>query len=313
MSVVHAHDRSELPAPSVEEVSHGIFAYIQLDGSWFLNNTGFITSPDGVIVVDSTGTEARAKAFHAAVRHQTDLPLRALVNTHSHGDHTFGNFVFTPDCAIIGHELCREAVLATDVEATTRNFVNGDFGEITVAAPFVTFEQRLNVYADDLQVQLIHMGPAHTPNDVVAWIPERRLLFTGDLIFNQGTPFALQGSIAGWLEALDRIEALDAQTIVPGHGPVGGPELIDPVRRYLRFIEGVARDGFAADAAPRDLARDLDLGEFADLHDPERLVPNLHRAYSELRGEARAAPLAGAQMFAEMIEYNGGEPLRCLA
>lgn len=312
MSVVHAQNRSELPAPSVQEVSDGIFAYVQLDGSWFLNNTGFITSPDGVIVVDSTGTEARAKAFHAAVRSNTDLPLRALLNTHSHGDHTFGNFVFTPDCAIIAHELCREAVLASDVEATKRNFAGGDFGDITIAAPFVTFEERMNVYAGDLQIQLIYMGPAHTPNDVVAWIPERKLLFAGDLIFNEGTPFALQGSIAGWLEALDRLDALGAETIVPGHGPVAGPEVIEAVRHYLLFIQNTAREGFAAGTDPRDLARDLDLGEFADLHDPERVVPNLHRAYSELRGEPRATPL-GPQMFQEMIEYNGGQPLRCLA
>lgn len=313
MSVIYASDRAALPTPELQEVSDGIFAYVQLDGSWFLNNTGFVTSPDGVIVIDSTGTESRAHAFHDAVRSQTDLPLRALLNTHSHGDHTFGNFVFTPDCAIIGHELCRDGVLATDVEDTKRRFPTGDFGDITVAAPFVTFDQRMNVYAGDLKIELIHMGPAHTPSDIVAWIPERKVLFSGDLIFNQGTPFALQGSIAGWLEALDLLDELGPDTIVPGHGPVGGPELIDQVRQYLKFIARTASEGFAAGTEPRDLARDLDLGAFADLHDAERLVPNLHRAYSELRGERRGIPLNGAQMFEEMLEYNGGQPLRCLA
>ena len=313
MSVVHAQTREELPAPALEELSDGIFAYIQLDGSWFLNNTGFVTSPDGVIVIDSTGTESRAKAFHAAVRGQTDLPLRALINTHSHGDHTFGNFVFTPDCAIVGQELCREAVLATDVEGTKQRFPGGDFGEIEIAAPFLTFEERMNVYAGDLKIELIHMGPAHTPNDIVAWIPERKVLFAGDLIFNQGTPFALQGSVNGWLVALDRMETLRPETIVPGHGPVAGPEVIGDVRNYLRFIANTARAGFEADIEPRDLARDLDLGEFAELHDPERVVPNLHRAYSELRGEPLGTPLPALQMFDEMVEYNGGQPLRCLA
>ena len=188
-----------------------------------------------------------------------------------------------------------------------------DFGDCPVTPPFVTFDDRLNVYAGDLQIQLIFVGPAHTTNDVIAWIPERKVMFTGDIIFNGGTPFALAGSIAGWLDALDMIELLGPQVIVPGHGSVCGPESIEAQRRYLNFIQETAKRGSAAGIAPLDLARDLDLGEFSPLHDPERLVPNLHRAYSELRGERRGAPLDYATMFQEMLAYNGGQPLRCLA
>ena len=105
---VHA----EIPPPTVEEVSPGIFAYIQLDGSWFLNNAGCIVGPDSAVVVDTTGTEARARAFHAAVRGITEKPVSALINSHSHGDHTHGNFMFAPASAIIGHERCRRDILA---------------------------------------------------------------------------------------------------------------------------------------------------------------------------------------------------------
>ncbi|MEO8540707.1 MAG: MBL fold metallo-hydrolase, partial [bacterium] len=85
-AAVPAH--AEIPPPTVEEVSKGIFAYIQLDGSWFLNNAGCIVGSQSATVIDSTGTEARARAFHAAVREVTPLPVTTLVNTHSHGDHT---------------------------------------------------------------------------------------------------------------------------------------------------------------------------------------------------------------------------------
>ena len=305
-------EHAEIPPPSVQEVSDGIFAYIQLDGSWFLNNAGCIVGRDSTTVIDSTGTEARARAFHKAVRSVTEKPVNTLINTHSHGDHTHGNFIFAPDAAIIGHELCREEILASG-NAAMALFPMIDFGDCPVTPPTVTFSDRLNAYVDDLKLELIFVGPAHTTNDIVIWVPERKLLFTGDIIFNGGTPFALAGSIGGWLDTLDIIEALGAETIVPGHGEVCGPEVIDDVRAYLRFIEDSAKRGMDAGIEPLALARDLDLGQFAALTDPERLVPNLHRAYAERRGEARGAPMDFALMFQEMLAYNGGQPLRCFA
>lgn len=304
---VHAH----IPAPTIEEVSKGIYAYIQLDGSWFLNNAGCIVGSSAATVIDTTGTEARARAFHRAVRGVTKLPVTALVNTHSHGDHTNGNFMFA-DSAIISSERCRSEIIAMGTAAHAL-FPGIEFGDTPVTPPTVTFEDKLALYVDDLRIELIFVGPAHTTNDVVAWIPERKLLFTGDIIFNGGTPFALGGSVGGWLEALDRIEALGAETIVPGHGPVAGPEVISDVRSYLRFIQETAKRGSEAGTPPLELAQSLDLGRFASLTDPERLVPNLHRAYSELRGERWGIALDFRQLFAEMLIYNGNKPLTCFA
>ncbi len=308
-TVVPVH--AEIPPPTVEEVSRMIFAYIQLDGSWFLNNAGAIVGSQSATVIDTTGTEARARAFHAAVRSVTPLPVTALVNTHSHGDHTHGNFMFA-DSAIIASERCRREVIASG-HAASALFPMVDFGDCPVTPPNVTFEDRLSVYVDDLKIELIFVGPAHTTNDIVAWVPERKLLFSGDIIFNGGTPFALGGSIGGWLQALERIEALGAETIVPGHGPVCGPSVIGDVRAYLDFVSETAKRGMEAGTLPLELAQGLDLGRFKDLHDAERLVPNLHRAYSELRGERWGIPLDYQQLFAEMLIYNGNQPLRCLA
>ncbi len=308
--VVPEHE--EIPPPRIEEVSAGIFAYVQLDGSWFLNNAGCIVGSRAATVIDTTGTERRARAFHAAVRSVTDLPVSALINTHSHGDHTHGNFVFAPASAVIGSERCRREMIAAG-HAAYALFPMVDFGECPLEPPTVTFEERLNVYVDDLRVELVYLGPAHTTSDIVAWIPERKVLFTGDLVFNGGTPFALGGSVAGWLAALGVLEGLGAETIVPGHGAVAGPEVLGAVRRYLEWVLAVGRQGFARGAPPLELAAELDFGEFGEWHDRERIVPNLHRVYSELRGEPRGTPLDYRQMFAEMIAFNGGRPLRCLA
>lgn len=305
-------ERDEVPPPTVEEVSKDIYAYIQLDGSWFLNNAGCIVGERSATVIDTTGTEKRARAFHATVREVTQHPVSALINTHSHGDHTHGNFMFSPASAIIASERCRREIIAAG-HGSYALFPMIDFGDCPVTPPTVTFEDRLNVYVDDLRIELMFVGPAHTTNDVVAWIPDRKLIFTGDIIFNGGTPFALGGSVGGWLQALDRIEALGAETIVPGHGPVCGPEAIANVRRYLTWVQDTGRKGREAGTAPLELARSLSLGEFESWHDAERLVPNLHRVYSEAAGERWGRPLDYVQMFREMLEYNGGQPLRCLA
>ena len=308
----HAHSADDLPSPTVEEVSPGVYAYIQLDGSWGLNNTGFITGGDSVAVVDTCFTEARTRAFLQAMRGITDLPVRTLVNTHHHGDHTHGNYLL-PGASIVGHELCRQTVIDTGLTTLHPLFPNVVWGELELAPPFITFQDRLDLYVDDLKLELHYMGPAHTTNDTVIWVPERRLLFTGDLAFNGGTPFVAMGSIAGSLIALERLRAFGAVTIVPGHGRVCGPEVLDRMDDYLRYVQDKAKDAYAAGLSPLDAAREIDLGRFEHWHDSERIAGNLHRAYSELRGEPLGNILDLGPIARDMVAFNGGHPVRCLA
>ena len=284
-----------------------MYAYVQLDGSWGLNNSGFLVGRDGVTVIDTCFTEKRTRALVDTIGSVTSLPLRTLINTHHHGDHTHGNYLL-PAATIIGHELCREEMVASGHIATGL-FPGVDWGQLQVAPPFVCFEQRLDVYVDDRKVELDFVGPAHTTNDVIAWLPQHRVLFAGDLVFNGGTPFVVMGSVAGSIEAVARLRALGAETIVPGHGGVCGPDVLDRVEGYLRFVQSVAADAHAAGEAPLDAARQADLGEYAEWLDAERIVGNLHRAYAEL--EDRDCDVLAA--FGDMLAYNGGRPLRCLA
>ena len=311
MTSMSARESTELPAPSVEEVSPGVFGFVQLDGSWGLNNCGFIVGRDAVLAIDSCFTERRTRGLLDTIRrHGGALPVQALVNTHHHGDHTFGNYLF-PTATIIGHEKCREMILREGLG--TRNFFPGvDWGEIAIAPPTVTFADRLDLWVDDLQIELISVGPAHTTNDIVAWIPERKVLFAGDVIFRGGAPFALAGSIHGWLEALDRLRALGAEIIVPGHGAICGPDVIDDLAAYLQLVLDAAARGIEANLEPLEVARQLDLGRFGEGLDGERLPANLHRAYSELRGEPRGVPLP-ANAVRDMIAFNGGNLPTCLA
>ena len=312
MSTGHADEKAALPPPLVQEVSDGIYAYLQPDGSWGLNNTGFIVGRDSVTVVDTCFTEARTRSFLLALAGVTGLSPRTLVNTHHHGDHTHGNYLL-PSTTIIAHRLCREMVIETGMRTLHPLFPSVEWGHLELAPPTVTFEDRLDIYIDDLLIELIFVGPAHTTNDIIAWIPDRKVLFTGDLIFNEGTPFGAMGSVRGWLRVLETPRGMGAEIIVPGHGPVCGPEVIDDMAAYLRFVQELARKGFDAGASPLDTARQADLGRFTPWHDAERLAGNLHRAYSEIRGETLGVKLDFGPMVADMIAYNGGKPVRCLA
>jgi cyclase len=306
----HDHDHPDLPDPTLEEVGAGVYAYVQLDGSWGLNNSAFLVGRDGVTLVDTCFTERRSRALIEAIGSVASVPVRTLVNTHHHGDHTHGNYLL-PAATIIGHELCREEVLAAGHIAAAL-FQGVDWGDLEVAAPFVTFDDHLNVWVDDRRLELQFAGPAHTTNDIIGWLPSERILLSGDLVFNGGTPFVVMGSVSGSLASVQKLKALGATTIVPGHGAVCGPDVLDDQEAYLRFVQDVARRGFDDGTPPLDAALAADLGPFGEWHDPERIVGNLYRAYSELRGEPLGAPI-DPQAYADMITYNGGRPLRCLA
>ncbi len=313
MSAHHGHDHEPLDPPQLVEVADDVYAYVQPDGTWWINNTGFIVADDGVTAIDTCSTERRTRAFLDTVADVTSAPIRVVINTHHHGDHTHGNYLTHP-ATIIGHVRCRELVIASGTPHFEGVFDGPDWGEIEIAPPFVTFDDHLTVWTGDIRTELHYIGtPAHTTNDIVAFLPDQRVLFAGDLVFNGGTPFVLMGSVSGSLAAAQRVRSFDADIVVPGHGPVCDLSVLDRMVRYYEFLQATAVDIRSAGVSALDAARDLDLGEFAELSDPERIVGNLHRALYELDGNEPGGPMNIPAAIGDMIAYNGGKPLRCLA
>jgi cyclase len=305
----HDHPDTDPSAAELVEVSDGIFAYIQPDGSWWINNTGLLVGDRGAVTVDTCSTERRTRAYRDAIASVTDRPVRTVINTHHHGDHTFGNYQF-PGATIVAQDRARAAAIAWGRPSAAPVWTDVDWGAIEIDPPFLTFSDRVTLHVDDLACDVRYIGTAaHTTNDAIVWVPDRGVLFSGDLLFNGGTPFLLQGSVPGALQAVATLRDLGATTIVPGHGPVCGPEVVDRVEAYLRFVLDLAGRGMAAGLSPLEVATEADLGEFAGLLDAERIVGNLHRAYAEARG----VELDLSAAIGDMITYNGGRPLRCYA
>ncbi len=301
--------------PHVQEISEGMYAYVQPDGTWWINNTGFLVSRQGVVSIDACATERRTRAYLAAIAAVTSRPIRTLVNTHHHGDHTFGNHLFAT-ATIVAHERTRQEVLDFGGPPVRMPFWDPvEWGSNVLDPPFLTYTDPVTLHVDDLACQVRHVGtPAHTTNDSIVWIPDRSVLYCGDLIFNGGTPFLLMGSVAGAIEVLDQVlRPLGARTIVPGHGPVCDDSLIDTTLSYLRFVLAAARAGLEAGLSPLEAALETDLGPFAEWSDAARIVGNLHRAYAELNGAERGAKIDVFAALADMVTYNGGKPLTCSA
>ena len=300
--------------PETVQVSEGIYAYIQPDGSWYINNTGFLAGSHGIVSIDTCSTARRTRAYLDAIAVVSDRPVRTLVNTHHHGDHTYGNCLL-PGATIVAQDRCRDEVLASGPPANSGLFADVDWGDLTVSAPFLTYDRGVTLWVDDLRCDVRYVGtPAHTTNDSIIHIPDRSVLFVGDLLFNGGTPFLMMGSISGAIEVLEQVvRPIGALTIVPGHGPVCGPELIDDVIGYLRFVQDLARRSRDGGLTPLAAAREADLGSYAGLLDAERIVGNLHRAYAELDGADRGAAIDIRAALTDMVAYNGGQPLTCHA
>jgi cyclase len=297
-------------SPYLEEVASGVYAYVQPDGSWWINNTGFVVGDDAIIAIDSCATAARTTAYRQAIGSVSTLGVRTLVNTHHHGDHTNGNYQFG-EATIVGHRNCRTEMLATGLpgEPVAQTWVVPDWGALELNPPSLTFDDHLELWTGDCRCEVRFAGtPAHSTNDSVLWLPDQSILFAGDLLFKGGSPYVLGGSLRGAIHAAEALADLNPRTIVPGHGPICGPDVIDDVLGYLHFVEDLARRGSAADVSPLEAARESDLGDFAGLLDCERIVANLHRAYSELRG----TPVDRGAALADMVTYHGGR-LQCRA
>jgi glyoxylase-like metal-dependent hydrolase (beta-lactamase superfamily II) len=224
-------------------------------------------------------------------------PLQAAMNTHSNPDHCFGNELLPStteiyasqrtanEMQLISPQMLHALKSAPDMPEDLREFVAHAFGPfdyegITVRPPSRTFEGRLDLLVGERAVSLIELGPAHTGGDTIVHVPDAATVFTGDLLFIDGTPI-VWASLSNWIAACDRILELGADVLVPGHGPVTDASGVRDVQRYLRFVRDEAKLRFDAGVDPAAAADEIDISAFSDWGDPERIAANVVAAYRE--------------------------------
>jgi glyoxylase-like metal-dependent hydrolase (beta-lactamase superfamily II) len=302
--------------PYVDELVEGVYAYVQPDGGWMVNNCGVVVDGSGMaVLVDTTSTERRNRAVLAEVARVSRGAPKAVVNTHHHPDHTYGNGFLPAETLVIGHEKCRDEVLRAGLEAT-KVITTPDYGDLTLRPPELTFSDRLTLHLRDVPVELIHAGRAHTSNDVLVWLPEQRALFAGDLAFAGGQPFLLEGSVAGFRTAIATMRELAPEVLAPGHGPVcRGDEvvrLLDAMDSYVAYVADVAAESHAAGLSALEAAQKHHDNPYSTWAETERFVGNLHRAYSELSGNPVDTRITVPSVWPDMVTFLGG-PIECHA
>lgn len=282
----------------LHELGDGLYAYLQPNGGWGWSNAGLVTADGTSLLIDTLYDLRLTREMLGAMAPLTERhPLDAALNTHANPDHCFGNELLPTATEIYASnatarefgdfspELLQALKTAPALPDELRAFVDHAFGPfdfegITVRPPSTTFDDRLDIRIGDRDVALVDLGPAHTGGDTIVFVPDASTVFTGDLLFIDGTPI-VWADLSNWIAACDRILELGAEVLVPGHGPVTDSSGVRDVQRYLRYVREQARLRFDAGIDAAAAAADIPLDEFADWIDPERIAANVVAAYRE--------------------------------
>jgi glyoxylase-like metal-dependent hydrolase (beta-lactamase superfamily II) len=304
----------------LHELGDGLYAYLQPDGGWGWSNAGLITAGGTSLLVDTLFDLRLTREMLDAMRPVTDRhPIGQAMNTHANGDHWFGNELLPDGIPIVAtgaalaemqavgpqlvHMLFNQLDLGPEFDAfaerTMRRF---DFASVTPRLPSQSFSGEHELQVGDRVVRLLELGPAHTPGDAIAYIPDAATVFTGDILFIEATPIMWAGPLSNWVAACDRILALDARVIVPGHGPVTDASGVRDVARYLAYVRDQARARFDAGMDEIAAADDIDLADFRDWGDAERIAVNVTVLYREFDPSLPEVP--PPELFARMARWR---------
>jgi cyclase len=303
----------------LHDLGNGAWAWLQPDGSWGWSNAGLIADGGESLLVDTLFDLRLTAEMLAAMRQSVPAAARigTLVNTHANGDHCYGNQLVAGARIVASRASAEEmdelppetmaallkntAALGPGGDFLARCFAPFEFGGIVHTPPTETFSGELRLRVGAKEVVLIEVGPAHTKGDVLVHVPADRVVFTGDILFIDGTPVMWQGPVANWIAACERIAALGCDVVVPGHGPLTDAKGALAVRDYLVFVRDEARKRFDAGLDAASAARDIALGDFSAWGDAERIAVNVHTLYREWSGgdQGRANAL---ELFALMAE-----------
>jgi glyoxylase-like metal-dependent hydrolase (beta-lactamase superfamily II) len=276
----------------LRQLAPNVYAYQQQGGTGRLNagisNAGLFVGDDSMLVFDALGYPLQSKAFIAAAKQAGGgKPINHLINSHHHGDHVAGNQFFLP-AQISSHPYCRQEVLKA-IPSTPASWPKAeglaDGTEVRkLAPPTVTFENNLVYNIGGNTVEFRFVGPAHTWGDMVAYLPQHKILFAADLAFFHLIPYCHNAYVSKWMDSIDNVMKMDVDVIVPGHGPVGGKKDLAESAEYFRFMKTEVKKRYDAKMSAGAAAADIKMGKYDNWMGPERLLMNTVRLYDEFKG-----------------------------
>lgn len=301
----------------LHEVGDGCFAWLEPDGSWGWSNAGLITGDGVSILVDTLFDVPLTRNMLDGMKSITSTkPISTVFNTHSNGDHWFGNQLLADREIIASAKAAAEMpdagperlVALRELPGPTGDFAREIFGpfdwtDCHPALPTRTFDKQLDLQIGGVDVVLYELGPAHTNGDTVAWVPSTKTLYAGDLLFIGGTPIIWAGPLSNWVAACDFMLSLEPEFVVPGHGPVTDAGGIRVVRDYLTYVDAESRKRFEAGMTAEQAIDDIDLGDFGLLAEHGRIAQNVLSVFYDLDPATRRRDVL--EVFAEIGRLEG--------
>jgi cyclase len=315
----------EIPtfAEGLYKLDRRTYGWLVPNGSWGESNAGLVVGDGASLLVDTLWDEVYTREMLEAMRSLTQsAPIHTVVNTHADGDHWWGNRLVAsaeiitskasydemlglrPESLVllgkVGRLLSRLRVFGADKVGHWFRHMAAPYHHagIRPVLPARTFEGKLVLEVGGREVQLIQVGPAHTAGDLLVYVPDAKVLFSGDILFAGSTPVMWAGPVENWLAALDRILDMETEVIVPGHGPVVDNAAVQQVKEYWVYVTAEVRKRYEAGMPAQKAAFDITLGEdfarqpFANWNSPERMMTNTHNLYRQWQdGQEHMGPL----------------------
>lgn len=256
------------------------------------NNLGFVVGADGVLVINAGPTTRVAGALHRAIKKITPQPVKWVVNLNSQSHYWLGNDYFkqlgTP---ILAH---REALRLMHEQGAAQlqsahALLKDKADRTALAYPDEIINGSRTLRVGKIKIQLLHFGSAHTAGDLVAWLPEQKILFAGDIVFTQRLLGVIPvGNSGGWVKAFDQAMALKPRIVVPGHGkPTDIKTATRDTREYLTFLRTGAQSTLAQGGSLQDAVEKIDQSKFKYLVNFELLAKrNMNQVFTEMEQES---------------------------
>jgi cyclase len=274
--------------PHFRKIKEGIYVQSARDVN---SNAGIILTTEGVVVIDTGQNPTDSQEVREAIKKLTPLPVRLVINTEVHPDHTTGNFIFSPPALVINHDGASDAMRqAYDPERANalskqspemREAVQG----YRLVTPHIEYRDRATLQVGERTFQLLYLKNAHSEADTAVWLPNERVLFAASVAIpnsiNNIRPFV---AIPDMLAAIKMLKSLTPEVVVPGHGSFGRTKIFDDSERYygllLERVGALVRAGKSLD----QIKQELRMPEYAEWAYQERMPTNIEAAYRAVKG-----------------------------
>lgn len=273
--------------PRVKEVAPDVFTYEQLRSAgdeWFTTVSLFVVTPEGVLVADGQGNTEETRRMLDVIAETTDRPVTHLVVGSDHGDHTGGNDAFPEGVRVFAHPTSAEALRTMAASAGP--------DAAPMPQPTDLVADRTVVELGGRTIELRFLGRAHTGGDLSVYLPDEKVLFMSEAYLHRIFPAMRTAYPSEWVEMIERAQALDVQTYVPGHGFVDSPEVLEAELEVFRqALLAVIDEAKRLHAAGVGLEQAMEEAEFGELESwslrSSQGARAIQQVYAELNGELR--------------------------